>query len=171
MKKLLLLAFLALFFFTQCKVVKYTPDKLPTKQIIFGEGGGFTGIETSYTLLENGQIFKQVGVENTYQELKSIKPKTAKGIFEKLHSLQLYKMDIDKPGNLYYFLQEVNETIDSRVVWGAGDYVPPSSVISVFKDLKDLANKQEVVKEGHKAKKTEESDEDKEEGKPVDTKW
>lgn len=166
MKKLLLLTCLSLFIFTQCKVVKYTPDKLPTRQIIFGEGGGFTGIETAYTLLENGQIFKQVGVESTYKELRSIKPKTAKSIFEKVHSLQLYKMDIERPGNLYYFLQEVNEAIDSRVVWGSGNYVPPPSVIAVYKELHEVVTKQEVVKEGQKAGAKKGDD-----VKPVDTKW
>ena len=168
MKKLIPLSILTLLFFAQCKVVKYTPDKLPTKQVTFGEGGGFAGVETVYTLLENGQIFKQIGAESTYEELKSIKPKAAKSIFEKVHSLQLYKMDIERPGNLYYFLQEVNEAIDSRVVWGSGDYIPPASVISVFKELKEVVAKQEVVKEGQKSTDGKTGDE---ETKPVDTKW
>lgn len=169
MKKLLPLAALALLLFSQCKVVKYTPDKLPTKQIIFGDGGGFVGVETSYTLLENGQIFKQVGVDADYEELKSIKPKSAKDIFEKVHSLQLYKMDIEQPGNLYYFIQEVNESIDSRVTWGAGDYLPPQSVISVYKELQELAAGQEVVKE---IKKTKTEGEDDDEVKPSEElKW
>jgi hypothetical protein len=168
MKKLLPLVFFSLFFFSQCKVVKYTPDKLPTQQIIFGEGGGFSGVETAYTLLENGQIFKQVGEERAYQELRPIKAKTAKSIFEKVNSLQLYKMDIERPGNLYYFLQEVNEAIDSRVVWGSGSYVPPPSVIVVYKELLEVVNKQEVVKEGQKAAGEKEGEED---VRPADEKW
>ena len=142
---------LCLFLFTQCKVVKYFADKLPTKQIIFGDGGGFAGIETSYILLENGQLFKQIGLENPYQELKSIKPKEAKPFFDKVASLQLYKMDIEQPGNLYYFMREVNETIDSRVTWGAGDYVPPKSLVSTYKDLKNLASGLEVIERKAKA--------------------
>lgn len=168
MKKLLPLIAISVLLFTQCKVVKYTPDKLPTKQVIFGEGGGFAGVESSYTLLENGQIFKQVGTESTYKELKAIKPKAAKEVYEKVNSLQLFKMDIERPGNMYYFLQDVNEAIDSRVTWGSGDYVPPSSVIAVYKDLKELVAQQEVVKEGKKAA---DKKEDKEEGQPVDSKW
>lgn len=169
MKKLLPLIAFSILLFTQCKVVKYSPDKLPTKQIIFGEGGGFTGVESSFTLLENGQIFKQVGVESTYQELKSIKPKKAKGIFEKVNSLQLYKMDIERPGNLYYFLQEVNEAIDSRVTWGSGDYVPPASVIVIYKELKEIVAAQEVVKEGQKEAPKETDEDNKNDS--VDTKW
>lgn len=164
MKKAVLFAITAMLVFSQCSVVKYTPDKLPTKQIIFGDGGGFANIETSYTLLENGQIFKQIGTENTYEELKAIKKKDAKSYFDKVASLQLYKMDIEKPGNLYYFLQEVNETIDSRVVWGAGDYLPPQGIINTFKDLHEMAKGQEVVREGEKntPENTEEDKKDKE---------
>jgi len=151
MKKILPLAILTIFLFSQCKVVKYTPDKLPTKQIVFGDGGGFAGIETAYTLIENGQIFKQVGTEGRYEELKAVKKKEAKTFFEKVASLQLYKMDIEKPGNLYYFLQEINETIDSRVTWGAGDYLPPQGIVATYKDLRELAKSREVIKSGEKA--------------------
>ncbi len=151
MKKTLPIIVFATLLFAQCKVVKYTPNKLPSNQIIFGDGGGFADIETSYVLLENGQIFKQVGTEGRYQELKSINGKAAKVYFEKVASLQLYKMDIEKPGNLYYFLQEVNEAIDSRVTWGAGDYLPPQGIVATYKELHRLAKGQEVVKAGEKA--------------------
>jgi hypothetical protein len=154
MKKILPIIIFSLLLFTQCKVVKYTPDKLPTKQLIFGDGGGFAGIETSYILLENGQLFKQVGVDGPYQELKSIKPKEAKPFFEKVASLQLYKMDIEHPGNLYYFMREVNEAIDSRVTWGAGDYLPPTALVSTYKDLQAFASKQEAIVRKAKAAAT-----------------
>ncbi len=142
-----LLAF-AITFSTACKVIKYTPDKLPTRQMIFGNGGGFVGIETSYTFLENGQIFKKTGVDSAYLELKSIPTKQAKALFERLASLQLYKLDIEKPGNLYYFLREVNSEIDGKVTWGAGDFLPPQNLVSFYKDLQVLVKDRLVVKKG-----------------------
>ena len=147
MKNLLpVLALFSLAVLPACKVTKYTPDKLPIRQIVFGGGGGFAGIETSYTLLENGQIFKQVGMEGSFAELKPIKPKAAKALFDKVNSLQLFKLDIDKPGNMYYFLRQVTDHLDSRVNWGAGDYMPPQSLVSVYKELKDLAKDREAAK-------------------------
>ena len=151
MKKLIPIIACSLLLFNHCKVVKYTPDKLPTKQIVFGDGGGFAGIETSYTLLENGQLFRQVDVEGPFQELKPIKPQEAKVFFDKVASLQLYKMDIEKPGNLYYFLREVNENIDSRVTWGAGDYLPPRAVVSTYRTLKELSDQREIIERKAKA--------------------
>lgn len=151
MKKLLLLALSSLFFFSNCKVVKYTSDKLPVQQIVFGDGGGFAGIETAYTLLENGQIFKKIGADGTYSELKSIKPKQAKTLFEKVNSLQLFKLDMEKPGNLYYFLQQATDQIDSRVTWGAGDYVPPQAVVSVYKELQAIVKTQAAATTAQKS--------------------
>ncbi len=144
MKKVLLsITALFLFFLSGCKMTKYTSDKFPDHQLIFGKGGGFAGVETSFILLENGQIFRQVGTEGSYEELKPIRKKEAKAFFSKLSSLQLYKLDIEKPGNLYYFLQEITSSLDSRVTWGSGDYLPPQALMSLYKELHTLANNRE----------------------------
>lgn len=169
MKKLLPFMAFSLFFFPSCKVTKYTPDKLPSRQLIFGNGGGFAGIETSFTLLENGQIFRQTGLEGAYEELKSIKPKEAKTLFSKLSSLQLYKLDIEQPGNLYYFMREVNEQMDSKVTWGSGDFLPPQALVSLYKDLHAVVKDREMIYAG-KTKEEKEKEEAKE-GKEEETKW
>jgi hypothetical protein len=134
---------------TQCKVIKYTPEKLPLRQIIFGDGGGFSGIETSYILLENGQLFKKSGLGTGMQELESVRKKQTEELFRKTAAIQLYKLDIHKPGNLYYFLQEVNEETDSRATWGSGDYLPPQNLVNVHRELLGIARNQSP----HKNKK------------------
>ncbi len=171
MKKLLLVLLLSPLLFLQCKVVKYTPDKLPAKQIIFGDGGGFYSLETTYTLLENGQLFKRAGNDGKYEELRPMKPAEAKAIFEKVASLQLYKLDIYKPGNLYYFLQDVNAKTDSRIVWGAGDFLPPKGVVSVFRDLYAATKTRETVREGKTAIVKKEAEEKEKEKETEAGKW
>ncbi|MAT55217.1 MAG: hypothetical protein CMN32_12105 [Saprospirales bacterium] len=147
MKSFLLACFFAVLAVSSCKVVKYTPEKFPSKQIIWEQGGGFTGVEVSYTLLPNGQLFKRTGVDGPYIELKPLKKKKATPFFEKMASLQLYKQDIEKPGNLYYFLQEVTEATDSRVVWGAGDFIPPAGFVKLYKELNALAERPALEKQ------------------------
>jgi hypothetical protein len=170
MKKILPIAAMLTLFFAACKTTKYSPDKFPIRQIVFGDGGGFAGIETSYTLLENGQLFKQVGVEGAYTELKAIKGKDAKILFDKVNSLQLFKLDIDKPGNMYYFLRQVTDHLDSRVTWGAGDYMPPQGLVSVYRELKGIAKTQQEAALGKpaKGKKAKPDAEKKPEPKPKD---
>lgn len=161
MKKILPAFALLTLLFAACKTTKYTPEKFPVRQIVFGDGGGFTGIETSYTLLENGQLFKQVGVEGAYTELKAIKGKQAKELFDKVNSLQLFKLDIDKPGNMYYFLRQVTDHLDSRVTWGAGDYMPPQGLVSVYRELKGIAKAQQEAAEAKPTKQKTKSEKDK----------
>ncbi len=161
MKKIIPILAMLTLLFAACKTTKYTPEKFPIRQIAFGDGGGFAGIETSYTLLENGQIFKQVGVEGTYVELKAIKGKQAKEMFDKVNSLQLFKLDIDKPGNMYYFMRQVTDHLDSRVTWGAGDYMPPQSLVSVYRELKGIAKAQQEAAEAKPTKQKAKADKDK----------
>lgn len=140
-KSLLFTLILLSLYVSSCKVVKYTPEKFPTRQIIWGNGGGFAGIEVAFVLLPNGQLFKKEGVKGNYQELKPLKQKQATPYFEKVASLQLYKQDINKPGNIYYFIQEKTEITDSRVTWGAGDYIPPEGFVSIYKELSALGTR------------------------------
>ena len=47
----------AAFLFFACKQTRYAADNLPDRQLRWGSGGGYVGKETTYTLLDNGQIF------------------------------------------------------------------------------------------------------------------
>lgn len=170
MKNLFLFVAASIAILPGCKVAKYTPDKLPARQLIFGNGGGFAGIETSFTLLENGQVFRQTGVEGSYEELKSIRPKEAKALFSKLSSLQLYKLDIEKPGNLYYFMREVTDKLDSKVTWGAGDYLPPQALISLYKELYSKVKDREAIAAG-KSMPQEKNEEKKKKNNEEVIKW
>ncbi len=148
MKSLLFFSVSALCFLSGCKIAKYTVDKLPSHQLIFGSGGGFSGLETTFILLENGQVFRQTGVDDVYEELKPIRRKKARDLFSKLSSLQLYKLDIENPGNMYYFLREVTDKLDSKVTWGAGDYLPPQALISLYKELSGLVKEKNATSAG-----------------------
>lgn len=155
--------FFILILFANCNTSKYTPDTFPIKQIIFGDGGGFAGIETSYTLLENGQLFRTTDKVKGQEELEHIKKKSAIDFFEKLDALRLHKLDIEHPGNLYYFLRFTNEELDHKIIWGAGDYNIRKDIIDFYKSLKALTKDRKVIK-SHTPKKEGEGDEEEEEG-------
>ena len=80
-----LVAVAALFIF--CKHQQtFTADNLPTLQLRWGTGGGIVGKETTLTLLENGQIFKQ-GFKGEATEVGKIKAKVAKSLIKKAETL------------------------------------------------------------------------------------
>ncbi|RMG86089.1 MAG: hypothetical protein D6714_04770 [Bacteroidetes bacterium] len=137
---LIFAAFAGLFF--QCKSQKYTPETFPERQIIFGEGGGFSGVVTEYILLENGQLFKHSSLKpGEYEPLKRLKKKATKAIFDRLAELRLHKFDIDHPGNLYYFIRITDPEIDHTITWGAADYVLREEIMDFYKSLRNLLRK------------------------------
>jgi hypothetical protein len=64
--------------FFACKTPQYNASNLPDTQLRFGYGGGVVGKETTYCLLENGQIFVSK-YEREMEEVPNaeIKPKDA----------------------------------------------------------------------------------------------
>jgi len=51
---------LSLLLLMACKTIDFNPRTYTGDYITIGEGGGIAGIETSYHILPNGKIFKQL---------------------------------------------------------------------------------------------------------------
>jgi hypothetical protein len=126
--------------FSQCKSTKYTPDELPDEYLRFGNGGGFTGVETTYTLLENGQIFKSASSKTDTMELESCKRKTAKKLFEKAESLNLGQVEFMYPGNIYQFMEMQDDGKSNRIAWGEKDKPVDESIKALHEELMQLVS-------------------------------
>jgi hypothetical protein len=130
-----LLAVSALLVF--CKQQKYTADNLPKEQIRFGKGGGFSGMEESYTLLENGQLFDRNKVA-----LDSAKRRIAKTCFKAIGRLGLEKLDFKHPGNTYSFIEvPAADGSFNRIAWGAADAKLDSNIVKLHGKLMGLLPK------------------------------
>lgn len=126
--------------FLACKHPKFAADKLPEKQIRWGNGGGFVGKEKSNILLENGQIFSRDIMGNTTEADKT-KGKKAKALFKTIEALGLAKMEFNHPSNTYYFLEIQEGDMVSRVVWGDKNAPVGKPVEDLFANLNDLLKK------------------------------
>ncbi len=123
-----------------CSHPKYAADKLPTKQIRWGNGGGFVGKETSHILCDNGQIFSRdiLGATTAAGKTRS---KKAKALFKTAETLGLAKMEMNQPGNIYYFLEFQDLDMMSRVVWGDKNVPVAKPAEDFFRDLNSLLKK------------------------------
>lgn len=124
-----------------CKSQHYTKENLPDVQLIFGDGGGFTGATTEFMLLENGQLFKKYSLDQSTTEVGKIKKKEAKELFAEAEAMQFETMDINHPGNMYYFLGLKTETDEHRCTWGAQDYEVSDTLQQFRQKLLHLAQK------------------------------
>lgn len=132
---LLLLALTAVLLGSQCKSPRYTPDKLPADRLLFGEGGGFAGIETTYLLLENGQIFRSDSKAPNLMEMNRIRKKTANNFFETAESSGLLTLDFKHPGNLYQFIEFQDDGKTNRVTWGDKGHPVAPQIAVLYEQL------------------------------------
>ena len=123
----------------QCKHPKYTAQTLPEERLSFGRGGGFTGVETTYTLLENGQLFKSVSKGPEPEEIPGAKRKAAKKLFETAETLGLLQTDFMYPGNTYSFIEFHDDGQQRRIAWGDAAHPVDPKIKEFFEQLIQLA--------------------------------
>ena len=144
MKMLLiaLAAFAAAVLFWFCKHhPKFTPGNFPDRQLRWGSGGGFVGKETTYTLLDNGQVFVlKMGCELT--EAGSTKPRKAKSLYKTSETLGLATLNFQHPGNTYNFIEVLSGDAIQRITWGDAEYPVDKGVADLFAQLKELVKKE-----------------------------
>lgn len=137
MKNLLCIYFVAFFFLTgACQ--KYTTDNLPDTQIHFGEGGGITGAITEYCLLKNGQLFDKKHFTENFKPLKKGKRRTAKKLFKTCKKIDIEKIELNNPGDKYYFIQYQTGEINHKITWGRNKEEVPAELIELYASLKAL---------------------------------
>ncbi len=133
---LTLLAVSALLLF--CKhQPKFSADNLPPQQLRWGNGGGYAGRETTYTLLSNGQVFKQEH-QDTLTETVKTKRKTAAAIYKTAAALDLAKLEFEHPGNIYSFLEWQDGDAVQRVTWGDPAFPVNADVKALYGRLNAL---------------------------------
>lgn len=100
-------------------------ESYPKDIIYFGKGGGFTGIETTYALLESGDLYKKQTIpDQGYQFIKRLKPEETKQVFSNYEFLGLGALQLNDPGNTYTFIEYSNKTSNNKLTWGGTDSLP-----------------------------------------------
>jgi len=134
-----LAAFAAAILFWFCKHNRYTPGNFPDHQIRWGHGGGFAGKETTYTLLENGQIFElQMG---RLVEQSSTKKRTAKSVLKTTESIGLATLDFKHPSNIYQFIEVLSGDAVQRISWGDPKHPVNADIQALYDRLEGLVKK------------------------------
>lgn len=76
-----------------------------------GNGGGFAGIETVYTVLKNGQV------EMGGKVISRLKSSDVNQLFGNIDILKLNEIDYNKPGNLYKFIEFTLNGSTHKITW------------------------------------------------------
>jgi len=121
--------FLSALIIIACSGCQHTmPDAYKGRQMAVGSGGGFTGLTTTYYLLDNGKLFRKTNRDTTYTALGKLKATRRKQLFSAvLDTCQIKEASYNQPGNVSRFVlfQHGDET--HRVTWAASDSAVPAS--------------------------------------------
>ena len=127
-----------------CKTIVDTPKSFEGDKIIFGNGGGFTGAVTSYTLLGNGQLFVNESLSgDQWVEQNRLNRKVVQSIFEDAKALKLADRDHNFPGNTYKFIRTQLQDGEQYVGWGASDHPISKDIEAYYFKLMDVVNPNE----------------------------
>jgi len=127
-KILLLIGISAIF--ASCATSGKVSDDSSHPRLIFGNGGGFTGIYTSYELSDKGHVFALLA-DSSRQKVNHIRKKQTRDLFTQADKLMVAQPAFNHPGNITWFIKyyKGNELFEFK--WG-DDTMPVSSEIIDF---------------------------------------
>ena len=107
---------------TQCKTKALTSlDDHSGRHISFGNGGGFTGKILNYILLDNGQMYRGQGISEGVKPFKTISDEQTEQIFNTYDDMGFSNLDIDSPGNMYFYVEMHESDEQHKLLWGSHD--------------------------------------------------
>ncbi len=115
---------------------KVTKDPSGQK-LIFGNGGGFTGIYTTYELCEDGSLFS-LHPDQTKQLVKKLRKKQTREIFEKAGKIKLTQPAFDHPGNMTWFIKYQAVGTVTEYKWGDSNTVVPNEIKDFYNQLNTI---------------------------------
>ncbi len=115
-KLLLFVSFLAAMMSCKTKEKVFNPETFESPYIVFGNGGGFTGQVKTYYLTNKGDLYLADHEQNTL--LGKVDKKITSQIFSNYDDLGLKSLDLNEPGNRYYFLEMKSKDSNHTLKWG-----------------------------------------------------
>ena len=108
------------------------------KVLVFGSGGGITGMVTTYLLTADGKLYT-MATQGTKTLLKEkIRAIEVNELFEEAKQLKDPKMQCNRPGNMYYFLYIFNQDSNPDCMWGENGFTPSAEVLELYNELMEL---------------------------------
>lgn len=88
-------------------------------KVVFGSGGGFTGLYNGYTIKKDGSVFKWGGrfVEENPHKIGVIKKKKIVTIMKKIREIDFFNMDLEKVGNMNRIIVVNENGKKHRINW------------------------------------------------------
>lgn len=133
----ILISLLFIVFFSSCSSSGKVTTESNSRRLIFGSGGGFTGIHTMYELFEDGNVFILLP-DNTLQPLKKIRKKKARELFLQADKVKIAQPEFNHPGNMTWFIKYQADGIITEFKWGDANNSAPKEITDLYYQLNTI---------------------------------
>jgi hypothetical protein len=136
MKNSLLYSLFLLYAFTGCKQIFHSSKTLYA--LHFGESGGFTGAKREYILKGDGRLYyiKEFGGDTVF--VKTVEREKTRKIFKIADSRDVMSYNVNKPGNMNYFIRFYKQgQLVKDILW-SGQMVLPGKIQNLHLELDKL---------------------------------
>lgn len=133
----ILLSLFIISLFASCSSSGKLTSDSNSQRLIFGNGGGFTGIYTTYELFEDGNVFILLP-DNTLQPLKKIRKKKARELFSQADKLKIAQPEFNHPGNMTWFITIQANGMITEYKWGDANNSVPNEIEDLYDQLNTI---------------------------------
>ena len=126
-----------------CVVILTSCKSLQPFQLNFGSQGGFTNVTTTYTLSENGKLYRSSSLSQDQKEVARIGKKDIQDIEALIAKVNFAAASVNQPGNMSSF---VNLTKDGKAytnTWASGTSSGNTALDELSAKLNSLVPKQQ----------------------------
>lgn len=134
MKKILMII-AALFVLTSCKTQQ-------PFQLSFGSQGGFTGATTTYTVADDGKVYKSSSTGQDKTQLTTLRKDQIKEIQALIAKLNIASPAINNPGNMSSFLNLTKNGASYNNQWPTGTPSGNAAIDELYQKLSSFIPKQ-----------------------------
>ena len=110
-------------------------SKYDDTEIVFGNGGGFSGQEFHYTLSNDGSLSLYNTLTRETTKMDGLKKKQTLKIFQQADDVLATGTNFNDPGNKYYFVKQVRGKDEQKIVWGGDNQKVPAGIQDFYNEL------------------------------------
>lgn len=103
---------------SSCKTQEITPLNYKNRILCIGSGGGFTGVSTSYFLLDNGDLYRNGLSDTSFIKVGKLPQRVTDQQFDGYDKMGFNAVKMNNPGNRYYYLEMAEGKDKHKIQWG-----------------------------------------------------
>lgn len=133
----ILLSLFIIILFASCSSSGSIKNDPKSQRLIFGNGGGFTGIYTSYELYEDGNVLI-ILPDSTLKPIKKLRKKKTSELFSQADKLKIAQPAFNHPGNMTWFIKYQADGTITEYRWGDANTTVPYEIQDFYNQLNSI---------------------------------